>query len=71
MMQKILRKAIKALPHINIVISGMYLVFFIIDVQNSAMAFINNDITKVLLLILSVGSILSSVLLIWYQRYSM
>ncbi len=71
MMKKITRWLIKALPHINIVISGMYLVFFIIDVQNSAMAFINNDITKVLLLILSVGSILTSILLIWYQRYSM
>lgn len=71
MMKKIIRLLIKALPHINIVISGMYLVFFIIDVQNSAMAFINNDITKGLLLILSIGSILSSVLLIWYQRYSM
>ena len=71
MMQKILRKVIKVLPHINIVISGMYLVFFIIDVQNSAMAFINNDMTKLLLLILSIGSVLTSVLLIWYQRYSM
>lgn len=71
MMKKIVRWFIKALPHINIIISGMYIVFFIIDVQNSAMGFINNGITKTLLLILSAGSILSSILLIWYQRYSM
>ena len=71
MLQKIVRTFIKILPHINIIISGMYLVFFIIDVQNSAMAFINNDITKVLLLFLAIGSTLSSVLLIWYQRSSL
>lgn len=71
MKKKVIQWLLKALPHLNIVISGMYIVFFIIDVQNSAMAFINNDITKVLLLILSLGSILSSAFLIWYQRSSM
>lgn len=71
MLKKIIRTIVKILPHINIVISGMYLVFYIIDVQNSAMAFINNDMTKLLLLFLAIGSTLSSILLIWYQRSSL
>ena len=71
MLKKIIRTIVKILPHINIVISGMYLVFYIIDVQNSAMAFINNDMTKVLLLILAICSTLSSIFLIWYQRSSL
>ena len=42
----------------------MYFVFFCIDRVNSAMAFINNDITKWLLVILGVISIYDAVLLI-------
>ena len=38
--------------HAVIALSGMYLVFFFIDRVNSAMCFINNDITKRLLLVL-------------------
>lgn len=71
MSKKIFKALIKMLPHLNIIISGMYIVFYIIDVQNSAMAFINNPGTKILLLILSLGSIISSILLIAYQRSSM
>ena len=71
MSKKIFKALIKMLPHLNIIISGMYIVFYIIDVQNSVMAFINNPGTKILLLILSLGSIISSILLIAYQRSSM
>ena len=44
----------KILPHAAIILSMMYFVFFCIDRVNSAMAFINNDITKWLLVILGV-----------------
>ena len=54
----------KILPHAAIILSMMYFVFFCIDRVNSAMAFINNDITKGLLVILGVISIYDAVLLI-------
>ena len=54
----------KILAHAAIVISGMYFVFFFIDRVNSAMAFIDNDITKALLFALGVISILNSIIII-------
>lgn len=46
----------------------MYFVFFFIDRVNSAMAFINNDMTKALLFALCVISIVNAVLLIADDR---
>ena len=58
----------KLLPHAAIVISFMYFVFFFIDRVNSAMAFINNDITKGLLFVLCVIAIIEAVMLIRDDR---
>ncbi|MBR7041453.1 MAG: hypothetical protein IKI24_06385 [Clostridia bacterium] len=59
------RRAVKLLNTVTlnaaIVISLMYLVFFGIDRVNTAMEFINNDITKWLLVILAVITIYNSV----------
>ena len=41
------------LPHLAIVLSLMTITFFVIDRFNDAMAFLNNDITKFLVLVLS------------------
>ena len=59
----------KILPHAAIILSGMYLVFFLIDRVNSAMAFINNEITKHLLLVLCAISVLNAIFLIYDQRH--
>ena len=58
----------KVLPHAAIVISIMYFVFFFIDKVNQPMAFINNDITKGLLFVLCVISILNAISLIRVDR---
>jgi len=58
----------KILPHAAIILSGMYLVFFLIDRVNSAMAFINNEITKHLLLILCAISVVNAIYLIHDER---
>ena len=58
----------KILPHIAIVISVMYAVFFFIDRVNPMMAFIDNKITKVLLMILSAVSVLNAILVIADDR---
>ena len=58
----------KLLPHAAIILSMMYFVFFFIDKVNSAMAFIDNNITKALLFALGVLSIAEAVLLIRDDR---
>lgn len=58
----------KWLPHVAILLSNMYLVFFLLDRVNKAMAFINNGITKGLLVALSLISIFNACLLIHDRR---
>ena len=58
----------RILPHISIVLCNMYLVFFAIDRVNSAMSFINNNLTKVLLLVLCIISTVNAAFLIHDQR---
>ena len=58
----------KWMPHVAILLSNMYLVFFLIDRVNRAMAFINNGITKGLLVILALASIFNACLLIHDRR---
>ena len=56
------------LPHSAIIISLMMIVFYILDQFNDAMAFINNRITKGLLLALAIISILNAINIIAYHR---
>lgn len=58
----------KLLPHAAIILSAMYFVFFFIDRVNSAMSFIDNDITKALLFALGVIAIVNAVQLIRDDR---
>ena len=58
----------KLLPHAAIILSFMYFVFYAIDRVNSAMAFINNDITKGLLVILCLLAVVESIMLIRDDR---
>lgn len=58
----------KILPHISIVLSGMVIVFYIIDQFNNSMALLEDDVTKVLILCLGISTILTSSLLISMQR---
>jgi hypothetical protein len=60
----------RVLPHLSIILSGMLLTFFIIDRVNTAMAFINNDITKWLIGISAVLSMIVAGMLIHCQRRS-
>jgi hypothetical protein len=58
----------RILPHVCIILSGMMLIFVVIDKFNAAMGLVNNDITKALLLILSILVIVISGMLIKRQR---
>ena len=58
----------KLLPHATIIIAAMYLVFFVIDRFNEPMAFVNNRMTKDLLLAMCAMSVVNAVALIRYDR---
>ena len=58
----------RLLAHSAIIISGMYLVFFFIDRVNPAMSFIDNSITKYLLVALSVLSVVNGIQVIAQTR---
>lgn len=58
----------KIFPHAAIVLSAMYVVFFHIDRVNSAMAFIDNGITKALLYVLCVLSAVNAIVIIRDDR---
>ena len=58
----------KLLSHCAIIISGMYIVFFFIDRVNPAMGFIDNDITKPLLLALALIAIINAIQVIAAER---
>ena len=75
-MKQFFEKLAGLLPHVCLILSLMMITFVITDRYNRAMAFINNDITKALLLILVVLVIVQSILLIrtnrkrQWQKYS-
>ncbi len=48
-----MRKARKILSHLTIILGGMFLTFFWLDRRNPAMLFIDNEISKWLLLCFS------------------
>lgn len=54
--------------HAAIILSLFYAVLFVIDKINSAMMFIENDITKAILLLLAVVSIANAVMQILDER---
>ncbi len=58
----------KILPHFCIILSVVMLVFLIIDQVNSAMAFINNQGTKVIMIVFSILVLLMSILYVADQR---
>ena len=47
-----------ATPHICLILSLMHVVFLIVDLFNRAMAFVNNDITKWLLLVSAIFTLI-------------
>lgn len=63
-----MKKLIAILPHLNIIMACTVLTFLIIDRFNSAMQFIENDITKGILFLFVIVTIINSIILMVYQR---
>lgn len=58
----------KLLPHAGIVLALMFITFFIVDKFNGAMNFINNDMSKALLLLFALIAIVNSCFVIHQNR---
>ena len=54
-LQRIAPPTLRFMPHFTLVLCLMHVTFFIVDLYNRAMAFVNNDITKWLLVVLSLS----------------
>jgi hypothetical protein len=60
----------RALPHATIVLSGMLIVFLILDRFNPSMGYLDNPGERVLLIALATTSIANAMMLIGRQRRS-
>ncbi len=67
-MKKLLKTLLGLIPHVLLVLSVMMITFVITDYYNRPMAFINNGITKALLLVMSLLVIIESVYLVYRLR---
>lgn len=70
MIRRIARFIHGFLPHLLIVLSLFYITCFIVDRYNRAMAFVNNDFTKIGLLILCLAALFDGVWNIVERRRS-
>lgn len=63
-MRKTMKKLIRGLPHLNIILAAMFLVFLVLNDYNPSMNFITHPISLALLALFCALSILCSVLTI-------
>jgi hypothetical protein len=59
---------IRILPHITIILALMFIVFWILDLLNPNMNFINSGLSKLLLLIFSISSLVTAILTVYLDR---
>ncbi|SFR81487.1 hypothetical protein [Anaeromicropila populeti] len=58
----------RVLPHITIVLAGMFVIFWILDILNPTMNFINREISNKLLIIFCTASLVTSIVTIGLER---
>ena len=65
-----MKRLSKILPHITIILAGMFIVFWILDILNPTMNFINRKISNKLLLAFCISAIITAILAVYYQLKS-
>lgn len=56
------------LPHVNIALAVVVITCFVIDRFNRMMEFMNSDVTKILVLIFAILSLVQAILYIIFRR---
>lgn len=67
-LNKLLNAFLSALPHVNVTLATVLLVLFVTDRFNSSMRFINNDITKWMLCVFCVTSLIQAIVYAYSRR---
>ena len=65
-----MKRLSRIIPHLSIVLAGMFTVFWILDIINSTMKFTSRKLSYKLLIVFCVLSIISSVIAVYYERKS-
>jgi uncharacterized membrane protein len=60
----------RIIPHMTIILAGMFIVFWILDILNPTMNFINRKISNKLLLIFCILAIVTAIMNVYFERKS-
>lgn len=63
-----MKHIIRILPHITIILSAMFITFWILDKYNPMMNFITSDLSNVLLLVFCISSLITAILTVALER---
>jgi hypothetical protein len=63
-----MKRLIRILPHITIILSAMFITFWILDKYNPMMNFITSDISNALLLAFCISSLITAILAVALER---
>lgn len=65
---KVLKAILKVVPHALLVVTGMFITFLIIDTQNSKIGMIDSDLSKAVMAVWCMLSVICAITLIYIQR---
>jgi hypothetical protein len=63
-----MKRFIRIIPHITIILSLMFLTFWILDQYNPMMNFLNSNLSKLLLLIFCISSFITAIIAVVLDR---
>lgn len=62
------KRLIRILPHATIVMVGMFIIFWVLDILNPTMNFINRKASNKLMIIMLVLSLITAIMNIYFER---
>lgn len=62
------QRLIRILPHATIVMVGMFIIFWVLDILNPTMNFINRKASNKLMIIMLVLSLITAIMNIYFER---
>lgn len=63
-----MKRLVRILPHVTIVLSLMFITFWVLDIYNPLMNFISSDLSKILLLVFCISSLFTAILAVAMDR---
>jgi hypothetical protein len=63
-----MKRVMRVLPHLSIVFAGLLLALFVVDYFNGSMGFLDGDVARIVIVLVSLTSIVDALALIALQR---